>query len=314
METLAIVAYRQPVTRGDIEEIRGVTVSSQIIKTLEERGWIDQIGVKDVPGRPALFGTTRANARGVDLRDYEALHAFAAGMEAWGASAARLGCTDGPGCIPDQVGGDRQLSPAEDPQALLSGDVPDPFDRRGALGLAGRQEGGAHGIPANGGKRQAGDLAQEPVGHLGEDPGAIADQGVRAGRTAVVEVAQRGQRQLNDVVSGGPPKRSHHRDAAGVVLEVTPVQPDVVGLCRERDTRLRHGASPSWTGVTKGRGRCGWTAMASVGRIPNPETVLQFDTNHSVCRDAGSASGSGRAALAWRDAAPGAVSPRPARR
>nr|MBP7909203.1 bifunctional proline dehydrogenase/L-glutamate gamma-semialdehyde dehydrogenase PutA [Pseudomonadales bacterium] len=49
---------------------------------------------------PALFGTTRANARGVDLRDYEALHAFAAGMEAWGASAARLGCTDGPGCIP----------------------------------------------------------------------------------------------------------------------------------------------------------------------------------------------------------------------
>lgn len=59
METLAIIAYRQPVTRGDIEEIRGVTVSSHIIKTLEDRGWIDQIGVKDVPGRPALFGTTR---------------------------------------------------------------------------------------------------------------------------------------------------------------------------------------------------------------------------------------------------------------
>ena len=59
METLAIIAYKQPVTRGDIEEIRGVTVSSQIIKTLEERGWIDQIGVKDVPGRPALFATTK---------------------------------------------------------------------------------------------------------------------------------------------------------------------------------------------------------------------------------------------------------------
>ena len=59
LETLAIIAYRQPVTRGDIEEIRGVTVSSQIIKTLEERGWIDQVGVKDVPGRPALFATTR---------------------------------------------------------------------------------------------------------------------------------------------------------------------------------------------------------------------------------------------------------------
>lgn len=58
METLAIVAYRQPVTRGDIEEIRGVSVSSQIVKTLEDRGWIDVIGHKEVIGRPALFGTT----------------------------------------------------------------------------------------------------------------------------------------------------------------------------------------------------------------------------------------------------------------
>ncbi|MGB7305565.1 MAG: SMC-Scp complex subunit ScpB [Burkholderiaceae bacterium] len=58
METLAIVAYRQPVTRGDIEEIRGVSVSAQIVKTLEDRGWIDVIGHKEVLGRPALFGTT----------------------------------------------------------------------------------------------------------------------------------------------------------------------------------------------------------------------------------------------------------------
>ncbi|MEN9775246.1 MAG: hypothetical protein RL322_2316 [Pseudomonadota bacterium] len=59
METLAIIAYRQPVTRGDIEDIRGVVVSSQIIRSLEERGWIEVIGHKDVIGRPALFGTTR---------------------------------------------------------------------------------------------------------------------------------------------------------------------------------------------------------------------------------------------------------------
>ncbi|HVL58347.1 MAG TPA: SMC-Scp complex subunit ScpB [Burkholderiaceae bacterium] len=59
LETLAIIAYRQPVTRGEIEEIRGVTVSSQIIKTLEDRGWIETIGHKDVVGRPALLGTTR---------------------------------------------------------------------------------------------------------------------------------------------------------------------------------------------------------------------------------------------------------------
>lgn len=59
LETLAIIAYRQPVTRGDIEDIRGVTVSSQIIKQLEDRGWVDAIGHRDAPGRPALFATTK---------------------------------------------------------------------------------------------------------------------------------------------------------------------------------------------------------------------------------------------------------------
>ena len=59
METLAIVAYRQPVTRGDIEDIRGVTVSSQIVKQLEDRGWIEAIGYREAPGRPALYATTR---------------------------------------------------------------------------------------------------------------------------------------------------------------------------------------------------------------------------------------------------------------
>ena len=59
METLAIVAYRQPVTRGDIEDIRGVTVSSQIVKQLEDRGWIESIGFREGPGRPALYATTR---------------------------------------------------------------------------------------------------------------------------------------------------------------------------------------------------------------------------------------------------------------
>lgn len=59
LETLSIIAYRQPVTRGDIEEVRGVGVSSDTIRTLEERGWVAQIGHRDVPGRPALFGTTQ---------------------------------------------------------------------------------------------------------------------------------------------------------------------------------------------------------------------------------------------------------------
>ncbi|MGV8893767.1 MAG: SMC-Scp complex subunit ScpB [Burkholderiaceae bacterium] len=59
METLAIIAYRQPVTRGDIEEIRGVAVNSQTIKLIEERGWIDVVGHRDVPGHPALLATTK---------------------------------------------------------------------------------------------------------------------------------------------------------------------------------------------------------------------------------------------------------------
>src|SRR5437763_1795066 len=59
METLAIIAYRQPVTRGDIEDIRGVTVTSQIIKQLEDRGWVEAIDYREAPGRPALLATTR---------------------------------------------------------------------------------------------------------------------------------------------------------------------------------------------------------------------------------------------------------------
>ncbi len=59
LETLAIIAYRQPVTRGDIEEIRGVTVSSHIVKQLEDRGWVEEIGYRDTVGRPALLATTR---------------------------------------------------------------------------------------------------------------------------------------------------------------------------------------------------------------------------------------------------------------
>jgi segregation and condensation protein B len=73
METLAIIAYRQPVTRGDIEDIRGVGVSSQIIQTLEARGWIDTVGHRETPGRPALYATTRKFLDDLGLRSLEEL-------------------------------------------------------------------------------------------------------------------------------------------------------------------------------------------------------------------------------------------------
>jgi segregation and condensation protein B len=73
LETLAIIAYRQPVTRGDIEDIRGVTVSSNILKSLEARGWIDVIGHREVPGRPAIYATTRQFLDDLNLRSVEEL-------------------------------------------------------------------------------------------------------------------------------------------------------------------------------------------------------------------------------------------------
>jgi segregation and condensation protein B len=73
METLAIISYRQPVTRGDIEDIRGVGVSTQIIQTLEARGWIDTVGHRETPGRPALYATTRQFLDDLGLRSLEEL-------------------------------------------------------------------------------------------------------------------------------------------------------------------------------------------------------------------------------------------------
>ncbi len=76
METLAIIAYRQPVTRGDIEDIRGVAVSPNVLKTLESRGWVDIVGHRDTPGRPALFATTRRFLDDMGLRSLTELPAL----------------------------------------------------------------------------------------------------------------------------------------------------------------------------------------------------------------------------------------------
>lgn len=73
LETLAIIAYRQPVTRGDIEGVRGVSVSTEVIRRLEERNWVEVIGHKEVPGRPALYATTKTFLDDLGLRTLEEL-------------------------------------------------------------------------------------------------------------------------------------------------------------------------------------------------------------------------------------------------
>ncbi|KKL02217.1 SMC-Scp complex subunit ScpB [Rheinheimera mesophila] len=77
LETLALIAYRQPITRGEIEEVRGVTVSSQIMRTLLDRGWVKVVGHKEVPGRPGLYATTAAFLDYFGLKDLSDLPALA---------------------------------------------------------------------------------------------------------------------------------------------------------------------------------------------------------------------------------------------
>ena len=123
LETLALIAYRQPITRGEIEEIRGVAVSSNIIKTLHEREWIRVVGHRDVPGRPAMYATTRQfldyfNLKSLDqlpalaeIRDLETLNAELGFQEP---VAGQTDGENGPGLT---VVGGTEHTPAQEPEA-----------------------------------------------------------------------------------------------------------------------------------------------------------------------------------------------------
>jgi segregation and condensation protein B len=86
METLAIIAYKQPVTRGDIEEIRGVAVNLNIVRTLLDRRWIDIVGQREVPGRPSLYGTTKTFLDDLNLRSLQELPP----LQEWGQQEIKL--------------------------------------------------------------------------------------------------------------------------------------------------------------------------------------------------------------------------------
>ena len=124
LETLAIIAYKQPVTRGDIEDIRGVVVSTNLIKALEARGWIDVVGNREVPGRPELFATTRQFLDDLNLTaltDLPPLDDLGQLVEAV-APGARIG-----GELPDEEGGEVPAE-AADEHRLMTDDAQPDFD------------------------------------------------------------------------------------------------------------------------------------------------------------------------------------------
>lgn len=123
LETLAIIAYRQPVTRGDIEDIRGVTVNSLIVKQLEDRGWVEVIGHRETVGRPALFATTRQFLDDLGLQSLDQLPTL-------GDAAAQASVFDALGDLPD----------AQLPDAQLPGEA--------VLEMAGQEEGQKEGQQA----------------------------------------------------------------------------------------------------------------------------------------------------------------------
>ncbi len=130
METLAIIAYRQPVTRGDIEDIRGVTVASQIVKQLEDRGWVEAIGYREAPGRPALWATTRQFLDDLGLASLEQLPLL------HGANGAASMLSE---ALPEQASLlDPQAALALD-EAAFSYPAADPAADLAALGLAAGQ-------------------------------------------------------------------------------------------------------------------------------------------------------------------------------
>ena len=133
LETLAIVAYRQPVTRGDIEEIRGVTVGTPIVKQLEERGWIEAIGHREAPGRPALYATTRQFLDDLGLASLDQLPLLEGGQGGAGSDDRLLrALAEQPGLIDGEIGPDGQACLPLDEVTPADGSARPPGAARGS--------------------------------------------------------------------------------------------------------------------------------------------------------------------------------------
>jgi len=107
LETLALIAYRQPITRGEIEEVRGVTVSTNIMKTLQEREWVQVVGHREVPGRPAMYGTTRQFLNYFSLKSLDELPSLAELRDLYAIGKdLQLDLNDIPGLLVESADGD----------------------------------------------------------------------------------------------------------------------------------------------------------------------------------------------------------------
>lgn len=188
METLAIIAYRQPVTRGDIEDIRGVTVASQIIKQLEDRGWIEAIGYREAPGRPALFATTKQFLDDLGLASLEQLPPIEGAPSAGAMLAEALpeqpSLIDpqaslvldepaaGPAPAPAEAVGDVAIEAAQDEGPVVPGSEPEP-------------EPAAAAAPASHEPRAADSLSEPAAGAALDEVAAMAPEALPAGELSL---------------------------------------------------------------------------------------------------------------------------------
>lgn len=189
LETLAIIGYRQPVTRGDIEEIRGVTVNTQVVKQLEDRGWIEVIGHRDVPGRPALYATTKQFLDDLGLSALDELPALDNPSAQLEASLLAQHAIDFPG---------------DDPVA--------------AIGAALSQGLGA--------KDEAASLPDAPNAEVSTPPDSSSDVDAGSGQTSTVTAERKPDGEhgaVIDVADSGTP------DASATVATHDAVQPTHVG-------------------------------------------------------------------------------------